>query len=464
MAILPTKGLLLSAIISAPVAWSAITGAALAETLEETLVSAYLTNPSLSAQQSSLRATDEGVAQARSNWRPTIEFSADAGREINKSSLRTSSARTQHRTPYSYGIDLSQPIYRGGRTLAETSEAENAVQAARVRLIEVEQDILLAAATAYLDVYRDEAVLELNRNNESVLQRQLEATRDRFQVGEITRTDVHQAEARLARSTADRIQSEATLEGARAAFRNATGRAPKGQINLPPLPSGSPADIEAALKEAALNNPRVIAAQYNERAAANNVDSVWGELLPEVEFTASMSRDHNSSSESSQIDSAEALFTLNVPLYQSGAVYSRLRAAKQQVSEQRMTIELERRNAIEQATRSWETLQSAKARVSAFRTAIQAATIAFEGVEREAAVGSRTVLDVLDAEQELLDARVNFIRAQRDEAVGVFELLSAMGQLGARNLQLPVDLYNPENHYQEVRDKWAGATSSGGID
>lgn len=435
-----------------------------AESLEQALVSTYLTNPTLATGRASLRSADEGVAQAISNWRPTVEFTADAGVERNESSLRTGSARTQQRQPHSYTLDLTQPLFRGGRTLAETSEAENTVMAERARLVASEQAILVAGATAYLDVYRDEAVLNLNRNNEAVLKRQLEATQDRFQVGEITRTDVYQAEARLARSTADRIQGEATLEASRAAYQNIVGVAPTGSLVFPPIPPGLPESKEESIKEAAINNPTVIAAQYDERAAIDGIDGIWGELLPTVDFTASAGRDFASAGESSRIDTAEAMVTISVPLYQSGSVYSRLRESKQQASEFRLVVDRERRNAAEQATRTWENLHAAQARVSSFRTQIQASKIAFEGVEREAAVGSRTVLDVLDAEQELLDARVSFIRAQRDEVVAMFELLAAVGRLTAHNLQLPVDLYDPEIHYQEVRDMWVGGSSTGGLE
>ncbi len=435
-----------------------------AESLEQALVSTYMTNPTLAAERASLRSADEGVAQAVANWRPTVEFTAEAGAEQNESSLRTGSERTQQRQPHSYTLDLTQPLFRGGRTLAETSEAENTVLAERARLIATEQTVLVSGATAYLDVYRDEAVLDLNKNNEAVLKRQLEATQDRFQVGEITRTDVHQAEARLARSTSDRIQSEATLEASRAAYQNTVGVAPAGNLVFPPIPPGLPQSKEESIKEAAINNPTVIASQYDERAAIDSIDGVWGELLPTIDFTASAGRNYDSAGESTRIDTAEALVTMTVPLYQSGSVYSRLRESKQQASEFRLVVDRERRNATEQATRTWENLQAAQARVSSFRTQIQASKIAFEGVEREAAVGSRTVLDVLDAEQELLDARVSFIRAQRDEAVAMFELLAAIGRLTAHNLQLPVDLYDPEVHYQEVRDMWVGGSSAGGVE
>lgn len=454
------KHLMASVAISACGLLVSPTSSAFGQTLEEAMVAAYLSNPSLRAEQAAVRATDEDVAQAISNWRPTIELTADSGYEVNDSSLRSGTAAEQTRHPTSMNLELTQPLFRGGRTLAETSEAENNVMADRARLTGVEQDILLEAAIAYLDVVRDTAVLELNTNNEAVHQRQLEATQDRFQVGEITRTDVHQSEARLANATADRVQSHSTLAAARAAFMNVTGESPSISLDMPALPPGVPESKEIVITEAALNNPDVISAQYDERAAIDNVDVIWGELLPEVELTASTGRDLNSTGVSTRIDTTEAIISVTIPLYQSGSVYSRLRAAKQQVAETRYGIDQQRRNVTEEASNAWDNLKSAQARVTSFRTAIQAAKVAFDGVEREASVGSRTVLDVLDAEQELLDARVSFTRAKHDEAVAVFQVLAAMGRMTAHHLQLPVDFYDPTQHYEEVRDLWIGQDSS----
>lgn len=449
-----------AAVLALAAAWPVGAGA---QTLEEALVSAYQNNPQLQGQRARLRATDEQVNQALSNWRPSVDMTAETGAEHNYSSLRATN-QTESRDPKSIGLTLSQPLFRGGRTMAETSAAENSVKAERARLHSTEQQVLLDAATAYMNVFRDQAILDLNRNNEQVLQRQLEAARDRFEVGEITRTDVHQAEARLARSRADRIQSEADLEASRAAYQRVVGTVPRGKLELPPLPANPPPSKDTAVKEAVMNNPDVIAAQYDERAAVDDVDTVWGELLPELELSATATRDLNTAGESSRLDSAEALVTLTVPLYQSGSVHSRVREAKQTAMERRLTVDSNRRDAAEVATRAFESLQAARARLESFRAQIQAAEIAFEGVEREAAVGARTVLDVLDAEQELLDARVSYIGAQRDEAVATFELLSAVGRLTAHGLELPVELYDPDAHYREVRDKLYGTTSSGDID
>ncbi len=355
-------------------------------------------------------------------------------------------------------------MFRGGRTLAATSGAENDVRAARANMLDSEQTILLQAATAYLNVFRDQAVLELNRNNEEVLQRQLEATRDRFEVGEITRTDVHQAEARLARSVADRIQSEGDLETSRANYLNIVGEPAENKARLPEAePVGLPADGEEAVRVAVVNNPGVISAEFSRRSSMDNVDEVWGELLPELNLNASSTRDFESVSETSVRNTHEITLDLTIPIYQQGDVYSRLREARQDAAESTLEIDVQRRDAAEQATQAYESLLTARAQVQAFETQIEANVVALEGVQREAAVGSRTVLDILDAEQELLNARVSHVRSQRDQFVAIYELLSALGRLTAKDMGLTVDLYDPREHYDEVRDKWFGGKSTGGV-
>ncbi|NQU61860.1 MAG: TolC family outer membrane protein [Rhodospirillales bacterium] len=433
-----------------------------AQTLEDALTSAYLNNPTLLGQRAKVRATDEQVPQALSNWRPSVEMTGSAGLRGLKNTTSTT-ARNQHREPRSIGFTITQPLFRGGRTLAATSSAENTVLSERQSLLKTEQEVLLSAATAYLNVFRDEAVLKLNINNEQVLKRQLEATRDRFEVGEITRTDVHQAEARLAGSAADRIDAEGNLEASRAAYRNVVGiTAPRNLKHPAELPGQQPTDLDEAVKTAINNNPSVLGAEFDKKALLDNVDEVKGELLPELSVSTGVSRDLESSGETGRIDSAEITLNLTVPLYQQGEVFSRLREAKQNVAKQVQAIDQARRDAVEDATKSWETLVTARARVKALKTQIDANVVALEGVERETQVGSRTVLDVLDAEQELLDSRVAHVRAQRDELVAVFELKEAMGKLTAKEIGLRATSYDPSKHYREVRDKWFGASSQGG--
>ncbi len=437
-------------------------GVAHGQTLEEALAIAYSNNPTLLSERASLRGTDEEVPQALANWRPTVELSSSVGASAIRNNTGTGTTKGQHREPKSLSLSISQSLYRGGRTVAATREALNTVKAERARLDSVEQTVLLDAATAFMNVVRDQAVLELNTNNEQVLKRQLEATTDRFRVGEITRTDVHQATARLARATADRIQSEGDLEASRAAFQNVVGQAPEKLPPAQPL-GGLPESAEEAIKIAVSGDPGIIALEFDEKALRHNVTEVRGELLPEVTLSAGASRKLESSSETSRVTTVEGTISLSVPLYQTGAVYSRLRAARQAVAEKRLDIDQARRDAIEEATRTWEALLTARARIKSLKTGIEAAKIALEGVVRESEVGSRTVLDVLDAEQELLDAKVTLVRAQRDQMVAIFELKTALGQFTARHLNLPVGLYDPEGHFREVRMKWVGGRSSGDV-
>ncbi len=430
------------------------------QTLEEAMTMAYNSNPTLLAERARLRATDEGVPQALSDWRPTVELSGDVAKSANFSNTSTGVNRRQHRDPVSVAFTVTQSLFRGGRTLAATRGAENTVKAQRASLLSSEQSVLLDAVEAYMNVFRDQAVIELNINNEQVLKRQLQATRDRFEVGEITRTDVHQAEARLARATADRIKAEGDLDASRAVYRSVIGEYPE-KLNLPDRAMDLSGDAEAAVKAAVSDNPSVIKAIFDEKASLDNIDEVWGELLPSVDLTGKASRSFEASSETSRADTYEAKLSLTIPLYQSGAVYSRLREARQLAAEKRLKIDQAQRTATEKATKAWESLKTARARIKSFQTQVKAAEVALDGVQREAAVGSRTVLDVLDAEQELLDAKVSYVRAQRDEVLTYFQLKEAMGRLTAAKMDLPVNSYDPQSHYREVRSKWFGGSSSG---
>lgn len=434
-----------------------------AQSLQDALAVAYLNNPTLLAARAGLRATDEGVPQALANWRPDVAVTGDVGFSQIENTRSTGSDVDQTRQPKGFGIEVTQPLFRGGRTLAETSEAENNIRAERAQLMSTEQSVLTDAVSAFMNVFRDQAVLKLNINNEAVLKRQLEATRDRFEVGEITRTDVHQAEARLARAVADRIQSEGDLEASRANYENVIGEAPPAELTLPPLPVNLPDAKAEALKIAATKNPDVISAEFSRRAALDSADGVWGELLPEVDLTAGWTRDYQSAAECCQSTTTSVTLNVTVPIYQQGSVYSRLREARQDAAERTLLIDQERRDAVEAAAAAWESLLTARARVKAFDAQIEANVVALEGVEREAAVGSRTVLDVLDAEQELLDSRVAHVRAQRDEVVTTYQLLASIGRMTARDMELPVTRYDPREHYNEVRGKWFGGTSQGGV-
>lgn len=435
-----------------------------AQSLTDALSSAYSNNPTLLAQRASLRAVDEGVPQALSNWRPTIEASGDFTRSNTFNSSRTGGNTSAVRSPRGIDLTISQPLFRGFRNRASLNAAENSIKAARNRLLNVEQQILLDAATAYMGVVRDQAILELNIGNEQVLRRQLEAAEDRFQVGEITRTDVSQAKARLAGATADRIQAEGSLETSRATYLKIVGAAPGKLVRPADKSKDMPAHKLAALSMAEKVHPTVKAAIYDERAARDNVKETEGELLPTLSLNGTMSYDLESSSDTSESSERSIGATLSVPLYQSGSVYSRIRQAKQTAGQQRLLIDQATRDVIEEAAQAWQALVTARARIASFQAQVRANEIALEGVQREAAVGSRTVLDTLDAEQELLDAKVNLVGAQRDETVANFWVKATTGQLTAKHLGLDVKIYDPFKHYNETREKWHGSSSSDEIE
>ncbi len=435
-------------------ALATVAGDAAAETLVEAMAAAYRNNPTLLGQRAALRATDEQVPQALSGWRPTVTVTGEAGKaDVETETAFFSSEET--RTPQTYTFTFSQPLFRGGRTVAEVQQAENLVLADRARLAEVEQDVLLDVTTAYMNVLRDQAVLDLAIRNEQRLRRQLEAAHDRFEVGEVTRTDVAQAQSRVSTAVADRIRAEGDLANARAAYLNVVGNLP-GALSTPPALAGLPESEPESRQIAVEEHPTIQRAIYTERAASNDVAVVFGELLPTIDLDGELSRAEDTASRGSVTERAQITARLSVPLYQAGAVTARLRAAKETAGQRRLEIEQNRRAVLENVSRAWESLQTARAQIAAFGDAVRAAEIALDGVTQEAAVGARTTLDVLDAEQELFDAKVDLVRAERDEVVSSFALEAAIGRLTAARLRLPVKIYDERQHYEAVRNKLWG--------
>ncbi len=424
--------------------------------MRNAFIKAYMTNPALEAERARLRSVDENVNQALSRSRPTVTFRASAGGGLFANNTRaTNGTNETARTPASADIQVTQPIYRGGSNPAAVAQAENEVLAARAALLNTEQQVFLQVGSAYMNVVRDQAVVELNKNNETVLGRQLQATRDRFQVGEVTRTDVSQAEARLASAEADRRQAEGNLASSRADFEEVVDE-PPGFLEQPTDFSGLPANRTQAIKMGAMSNPQVIQAIFNHLAATKNVSLVYGELLPRADLVGRAGYNYESSSPDSKSASAEALVQVTVPLYQGGSVRSRVRQAKQVASQRLIEIEQARRAAIQGATTGWEQLVATRARMKALQAEVRAQEIALEGVKQEALVGTRTVLDELNAEQELLDARVGFVEAQRDEVIAALTLGAAVGLLSAQPLNLDVPYYDVRSHYEAVRGSWLG--------
>jgi outer membrane protein len=427
-----------------------------AQTLTEALSYAYNTNPQLLAQRAQLRATDEGVPQALSGWRPTVTFTGQAG--INRGALNEGTG-DQFSTFQTKTLDLkvTQPVYRGGRTEAQTRQAINLVQSARAQTLAVETTVFQAVAQAFFDTFRDQTLVEVNRNNEAVLKKQLDATRDRFRVGEVTRTDVAQAESSLAQATANRIASEGQLEVSRANFTRAVGHAP-GRLILAKERPVLPASRDEAFALASTNNFNVIAANFAEAAARDNIDFVRGQLLPQLSIVGDLNRSYSPSItlKTAREDTASVIAQMTMPLYEGGAVYSQTRQAEQTVGQRRSQVDDARRAAVQTATQSWETLQSARAAVASFGAAVKAAQIALEGTQQEALVGSRTVLDVLISEQQLFTTQSQLVGAQHDAAVAEYNVVAAIGRLIAPELRLPVQLYDMESHYKSVKDMWFG--------
>lgn len=419
----------------------------------EALIQAYQNNPTLQAQRASLRATDEGVPQALSGYRPNVEIVGDGGYAAYSGD---SYDGTQTGAEYSANLRVTQNIYAGGGTVADVRRAENTVKAERARLDSTEQLVLLDAVEAYMNLFRDEAVLRLNINNEKVLGRQLEATRDRFNVGEVTRTDVSQAEARLASATSDRIQAEGNVQISRGIYEQVVGQLPQGTLTKPDPTTNLPNSRTEAVAVAQDNNPDVVAASYDERVARDQVKVVTSELLPKVDVVGQGGRSGDSGISDRDNNSASIMAQLTVPLYQRGSVSSQVREAKQIAGRNRMRLIAAQRDAIEQANNAWESLATAQARIRSIRAATRANRIALEGVRQESLVGSRTVLDVLDAEQELLNSQVNLVSAERDEIVARYQLMGALGRLTAQSLGLTTDYYDPNQHYKAVRDKLWG--------
>ena len=429
--------------------------AARAETLEDVLSTAYNSNPALMSARAGLRSTDERVPQALSGWRPTVIVTGDAGRGQYFDNFSPLIADWSERNVMDYSVVLTQPLFSGGRTVAQTSQAENAVQAARAQLAGTENQVLLAAATAFLDVSRDSAIVTLNINNEQVLGKDLDMTRARYKQGELTRTDVAQAEARLASANAGRRAAEGNLQVSRAAFQALIGR-PAEQPDFPSAPPVLPASLDQAVSTALDGNPVIKAADWQARSARDGIDAIEGELLPTVALRGTYGRNVNEFLSKTQARSTEGMVTVSMPLYEGGATYARAREQKEFWGQRLIEVDRAKRDAVQAATQAWESAQAAHARVVSFASQIDAAQLALTGVKEEAKAGARTVIEVLNAELELFTAKVDAVAARHDELVASFQIRAAAGTMAARELSLPVEFYDPDLHYRNERGRWFG--------
>jgi outer membrane protein len=431
-------------------------------TLAEALAATYSNQPALQAERAKLRATDENVPQALSGWRPTVVMAGTAGYGdgMSRQFVRQGGGGfLNSQTDRLIGTaqaTLTQPLYTGGKTQANVNRAKNLVMAERATLIGQEQTSFTNTVSAYVGVIQAQQLLALNINNEQVLAKQLQATNDRFRVGEITRTDVAQAEAALAGATAQRQTAEGNLQTARGTFQQVVGFLPPGDL-VEPQPLALPVKSEQdATAIASRNNPAVIAALFNDSAAKDAVDVAFAQLMPQVSFQGQVFQSNNAASRSTQTNGYQAVVQLSVPVYQGGSEYSAVRQAKQTSQQTTRLVDDARRTAVQNAVQSWETLAAAKAAAASTRQQINANQIALEGVEREAIVGSRTTLDVLNAQQALLNSRVTLVQNLAQLVTASYQVAAALGRLTARDLHLPVPLYDETAYYNAVKDRWIG--------
>lgn len=427
---------------------------ALADNLDQALISAYLGNPDLAAARAALRATDELVPQALSGWRPQVFV------DLSKQYLRgqTDQGDIDANTTSS-ALSLRQNLYAGGGTQAQTSRAENLVKAGRAELVATEQSVLLQAVQAYTAAWRDRAVLGLALNNEKVLARQLQQTQDQFSVGEVARTDVAQAEARLSRGRADVEKAKADLAASDAFYEQVIGRKPSDLVEpkrLTELPESL-----AVAQSLAESNPNVVSSTYQLFAARDDVDVAFADLLPSLDLLGRLSYDDEPRNGIDYQRAAAIGLNLSIPLYQGGAEYSRVRQNREIAQQRRDVLESANRSVQAAVTTTWDQLLAAVAAVVSFRDEVRANTIAFEGVNQEQQVGLRTVIDVLDAQQDLFESQVNLVRAQAIEVQASYALRAATGRLTVVDLALAVEPYDPEAYYDHNRDRLFGLDGAG---
>lgn len=426
------------------------------ETLQDAWADAYTQNPSLQAARAELRATDEQVSQAISHWRPSVDANANAGRTWQEipgfDIFGTGNFASE---THGAGVQLTQPLFRGFQTIEQTEAAEKQVLAGRSKLQHDEQQLFADTATAFFDCIRDQDIVSDDRDNENVLRQKLTETRVRTEHGDLTQTDVRQAEARLARANVERVQAENTLAKDRTNYQRLVGHMP-GTLVADNFTLALPNTLDQAVGEAG-KNPDVTQAKFNVEEARAEVKQSEGALLPEINLVASSNRDWGQSSTvPGQETNSQILVQATIPLYRSGSDYSKTRAAEQTLTQRTMDYEDTQHKSTEATTDAWQALLAANASLDADATEVSADKEAYEGVKVENQVGTRTMLDVLNAEQELLDAKINYARALHDRNLAMVEIKSSVGELTADRLKLPVRYYDPSQHYDDVKYKWVG--------
>jgi outer membrane protein len=443
--------------------------AASAETMQSALVKAYQNNPQLNAQRANARSIDENVPQALSGYRPKLIVTTGVSEQyVSLTSKTPSSAGPNYLnsanffSPWTVGITGQQTLFNGFQTANRTRAAESQVSGAREALRVIEQTVLLNAATAYMDVLRDTANLEVQRSNVRVLQETLKQTRDRFNVGEVTRTDVAQAEAQLAAGQSAELAAESTLTTSKANYRQIILVEP---VNLAP---GSPVDrffpktLAASIDLGLTENPNVTSAMHGVDVSFLQVKINEGALLPVVTMQVSAQQQSEPFPGLTTEFLGTATANVTIPIYQGGSEYSLIRQSKESLSQQRLTLDLTRNQVRQALVQAWGQLEAAKAQVVAAQSQVASSEVALNGVREEARVGQRTTLDVLNAQQALVNARVALVTAQHDRVVASYNVLAAVGRLSPQVLGLPTPVYDPMIHYQQVRDAWVGVRNPDG--
>lgn len=441
------RRLMFAAVFAATLEFSAPSSAT---TLVEALASAYTSSPQLNAARAELRATDEGVPRARSGYRPSIIASGDAGASYTETPLSGST------TTYPRGIAISieQPIFLGFRTKNSVEVANAAVRAGREALRNVEQNVLLDTVSAFMDVAQAQAILSLRSQNLEFLREQVRASNDRLSVGEGTRTDVAQTDARLSIGLSDYSAAAATLASADATYQMVIGTPPDSIGAVKSVDGLLVPTLDQALDIARADHPEIVTASFNVDVAAYNVKVILGEFLPSVSITGDVS--HRDGGTAGHTDAASVVGRVTVPIYQAGEPDARARQAKETLGQRRIELDLVRSRIRQRVVAAWSSLDAAKAQIKAADAQVSAQKLALSGVIEERNVGQRTTLDVLDAQQDLIDARVSQVSARRNRVVAAYRLLAATGYLSASKLELAVAIYDPAKHLRQVRDKWGG--------
>jgi outer membrane protein len=443
---------------------------ALADTIEAALVRAYQNNPQLNAQRAQVRSIDENVPQALSGYRPRVAVTASAGYQYTETHTTaggstTAIVRTEihgANAPRSAGLTVSQTLFNGQQTANRTRAAESQVSGSREALRVLEQAVLLSAATIYMDYLRDSAIVEVQKSNVRVLEQTLKQTRDRFNVGEVTRTDVAQSEAQLAAGKTQLLTAEANLVTTRANFRRIIGNEPVALAPGSPVDRDLPPTLPSSVELSLIENPNVTASMFGIDVNYLQVKINEGALLPTVTFQASVQQSYEQTMTIFRSFGASAIAQLSVPVYQGGAEYSLIRQSKETLAQQRLVLEQTRDQTRANTVTAWGQLEAGKAQVASAQAQVTASEIALNGVREEAKAGQRTTLDVLNAQQALVNARVALVTAQHDRVVASYAVLQAVGRLSPIVLNLATTVYDPSVHYHQVRDSWYGVRTPDG--